>query len=121
ALVTGNELTSVSVYLLIVATAVAMGLRNAVVRKLAIPDLTTTVLTLTLTGLAADSKLAGGAGSRSGRRVLSILAMCSGALTGAMLLRRFGISITLICTSLMVAGLASYLFSSERSKNTRSP
>ena len=64
ALVTGNEVTSVSVYLLIVATAVAMGLRNAVVRKLAIPDLTTTVLTLTVTGLAPDSRLAGGAGSR---------------------------------------------------------
>src|SRR6266571_2727337 len=37
ALVTGNEMTSVSVYLLIVVTAVAMGLRNAVVRKLAHP------------------------------------------------------------------------------------
>jgi uncharacterized membrane protein YoaK (UPF0700 family) len=105
------------VYLLIVSTAVAMGLRNAVVRKLAVPDLTTTVLTLTITGLAADSRLAGGAGSRSGRRILSILAMCGGALTGAMLLRRFGISITLIATTLVVAGLASYLFSSERSKN----
>jgi len=33
----------------------AMGTRNAVVRKLAIPDLTTTVLTLTVTGIAADS------------------------------------------------------------------
>jgi uncharacterized membrane protein YoaK (UPF0700 family) len=65
ALVTGNGVTSVSVYLVIVCTAVAMGLRNAVVRKLAVPDLTTTVLTLTVTGLAADSRLAGGAGSRS--------------------------------------------------------
>src|SRR5437660_9585736 len=109
-LVTGNELTSVSVYLLIVSTAVAMGLRNAFVRKLAIPDLTTTVLTLTITGLAADSRLAGGAGSRSGRRLLSILTMCGGALTGAVLLRRFGISITLIATTLVVAGLALYLF-----------
>ena len=114
-LVTGYEVTSVSVYLLIVSTAVAMGLRNAVVRRLAIPDLTTTVLTLTVTGLAADSRLAGGAGSRGGRRILSILTMCGGALTGAMLLRRFGISITLIGTTLVVAGLASYLFSSERS------
>ena len=44
---------------MIVLTATAMGLRNAVVRKLAVPDLTTTVLTLTVTGLAADSGLAG--------------------------------------------------------------
>jgi len=32
----------------------AMGGQNATVRKLAVPDMTTTVLTLTLTGLAAD-------------------------------------------------------------------
>src|SRR5207253_4179508 len=102
ALLTANEVTAVGVYLVIVSTAVAMGLRNAVVRKLAVPDLTTTVLTLTVTGLAADSRLAGGAGSRGGRRILSILAMFGGALTGAMLLRRFGISITLIGTTLVV-------------------
>jgi uncharacterized membrane protein YoaK (UPF0700 family) len=117
ALVTGNGVRSVSAYLVIVFTAIAMGLRNAVVRKLAVPDLTTTVLTLTVTGLAADSRLAGGPGSRSGRRILSILAMWSGALMGAMLLRRFGMSMTLMSTALVVAGLASYLFSSERSKN----
>jgi hypothetical protein len=40
-------------------------------------------------------------------------------LTGATLLGRFGISITLIATTLVVAGLASYLFSAERSKNVR--
>jgi len=37
-----------------------MGTRNAAVRKLAIPDLTTTVLTLTITGIAADSSIANG-------------------------------------------------------------
>jgi hypothetical protein len=41
-------------------TALAMGFRNATTRKLGVPDLTTTVLTLTITGLAADSSLAGG-------------------------------------------------------------
>jgi hypothetical protein len=46
--------------LLIALTAVAMGLRNSVMRKLAISDLTTTVLTLTITGFAAGSSLAGG-------------------------------------------------------------
>ena len=44
-------------YAVIASTAVAMGLRNAVVRKLGVPDLTTTVLTLTITGLAADSRI----------------------------------------------------------------
>jgi hypothetical protein len=37
--------------------------------------LTTTVLTLTITGPAADSSLAGGRGGRTGRRARSILAM----------------------------------------------
>ncbi len=45
---------------LIALTAAAMGIRNATVRRLAVSDLTTTVLTLTLTGLGADSRLAGG-------------------------------------------------------------
>jgi hypothetical protein len=31
-----------------------MGVQNAVARQLAVPDLTTTVLTMTLTGIAAD-------------------------------------------------------------------
>ena len=53
--------------------AVAMGVRNATVRKLAVPDLTTTVLTMTITGLAAESRVRGrtrqriGAEDRRGR------------------------------------------------------
>src|SRR6267378_2444434 len=47
-------------YSLITLLALAMGLQNATARRLGVPDLTTTVLTLTLTGLAADSTLAGG-------------------------------------------------------------
>ncbi|TVT27472.1 DUF1275 domain-containing protein, partial [Amycolatopsis rhizosphaerae] len=55
--------------------AVALGVQNATVRRLAAPDLTTTVLTLTLTGLAADSVLAGGTGSKPHRRLGSVAAM----------------------------------------------
>jgi uncharacterized membrane protein YoaK (UPF0700 family) len=73
-------------YALVTCLALAMGLRNALVRALAIPDMTTTVLTLTLTGLAADSSLAGGDNPRWGRRVGSVAAMLSGAFTGALLL-----------------------------------
>ncbi|PTQ09786.1 hypothetical protein CLG96_11440 [Sphingomonas oleivorans] len=40
--------------------AVAMGSRNAMIRQLKVPDLTTTVLTLTVTGIAADSPFGGG-------------------------------------------------------------
>src|SRR2546426_693793 len=65
-------------YVLIVLLGLAMGMQNAVARKLAVPDLTTTVLTLTITGIVADGSLAGGAGSRAGRRLLSVLAMFGG-------------------------------------------
>jgi len=67
--------------------ALAMGVRNATVRKIAVPDLTTTVLTMTLTGLAADSKLFGGSGKGSIRRTSAVLAMLCGALAGALLLK----------------------------------
>jgi uncharacterized membrane protein YoaK (UPF0700 family) len=66
----------------------AMGIRNATVRRLAVPDLTTTVLTMTLTGLAADARVFGG-GGRNGsvRRTTAIVAMLVGAISGALMLR----------------------------------
>jgi uncharacterized membrane protein YoaK (UPF0700 family) len=117
ALIAGHEMSSASRYLLIVVTAAAMGLRNAVVRKLAVPDLTTTVLTLTITGLAADSGPAGGAAPRQRRRMLSILIMGSGALVGTMLLRPLGIWVPLMVAALVVSGFAIYLYLSEASTN----
>ena len=75
-------------YSIILLTAYAMGIRNATVRKMAIPDLTTTVLTLTITGLAADSRFAGGTSPRWRRRLLAVLMMFFGAVIGTLLLRR---------------------------------
>ena len=88
-------------YGLIVLLALAMGLQNAAARLLAIPDLTTTVLTLTLTGLAADSTLAGGNNPRAGRRLLATGAMLLGAAVGAFLVLSFGVGavLALICRS----------------------
>ena len=61
--------------------ALAMGIQNAVARKLAVPDMTTTVLTMTLTGLGADLRtvIRGGEGHAAAkatlaRRLLSIAA-----------------------------------------------
>ena len=45
-------------YVVIALLAIAMGIQNATVRRLAVPELTTTVLTMTLTGIGADSTLA---------------------------------------------------------------
>ena len=107
------ELPATSAYAVIVCTAFAMGLRNAIVRKLGVPDLTTTVLTLTVTGLAADSSLAGGSGARSGRRALSIIAMFGGALAGTLLLRGFGMRVPLAVAAVLVAISSFYLYSTS--------
>lgn len=52
---------------------------------LAVPDLTTTVLTLTLTGLSADSVLGSGKRTPPWRRIASVVAMLAGAAVGAVL------------------------------------
>jgi hypothetical protein len=52
-------------------------------RRLAVPDLTTTVLTMTLTGIAADARRS--PGRITARRVLAVGTMFAGALAGALL------------------------------------
>jgi uncharacterized membrane protein YoaK (UPF0700 family) len=85
AAVAGNAVTAGFRYGLIVVLGIAMGIQNATARKLAVPDMTTTVLTLTITGVTADSVLAGGKGSVSGRRLIAVAAMLLGGLIGAAL------------------------------------
>jgi uncharacterized membrane protein YoaK (UPF0700 family) len=92
---------SAPLFAVIILTAIAMGLRNATVRWLAIADLTTTVLTLTITGLAADSSMAGGTNPRWRRRLASILCMLAGAAAGGFMLRHS------VAMPLLVCGLAS--------------
>ena len=101
---------SIPLYLIIVFTAVAMGMRNAAVRKLGVADLTTTVLTLTITGLAADSSLARGSNPRWQRKLGSISAMLAGAAAGAILVRRsvfaalaLALATTSVCSALLLA------------------
>ena len=94
-------------YVIVLSSAQAMGLRDAVVRQLAVLNLTTTVLTLTITGLAADSSLASGRGGHTTRRALSIFAMFAGAVAGAILLRTFSLPTPLLVAALTVAGCRS--------------
>jgi uncharacterized membrane protein YoaK (UPF0700 family) len=72
-------------YGLIVALALAMGVQNAAAQKLAVPELTTTVLTKTLVGIASEGSLLGGRGAHVGRRSISVAAMLLGALAGGLL------------------------------------
>jgi uncharacterized membrane protein YoaK (UPF0700 family)/predicted GNAT family acetyltransferase len=95
-------------YVVIALLAFAMGVRNSTVRRLAIPDLTTTVLTMTLTGLAADSSLAGGANHAAARRAAAVAAMLAGAVAGAAMLLHSRAAVPLLVAALvaLVAGVA---------------
>lgn len=90
----GRSLTALLA--MIACTALAMGARNATVRQLKVPDLTTTVLTLTVTGIAADSSFAGGTNPNLWRRTLAVAAILIGALVGALLLSLGGVAIPLM-------------------------
>jgi uncharacterized membrane protein YoaK (UPF0700 family) len=89
----------------IVLTALAMGIRTAAVRKLGVADLTTTVLTLTITGLAADSSLAGGSNPRWQRRLAAAGSLFAGAVAGAMLLRH-SVALPLAVAAVVSTGCA---------------
>jgi uncharacterized membrane protein YoaK (UPF0700 family) len=92
--------------LVVALLAFAMGLQNATARRLAVPDLTTTVLTLTLTGLAADSRWAGGSNPRPLMRVAAVVFMFAGALVGATLVLRFSMAAVLGLAFLIVGATA---------------
>jgi uncharacterized membrane protein YoaK (UPF0700 family) len=94
--------------------ALALGVQNAVARKLAVPDLTTTVLTMTLTGVGADIRAVFGEEARVrgaartaartalGRRLLAVAAMVIGAAAGASLaLRVSPLSALALATALL--------------------
>jgi hypothetical protein len=85
--------------------ASAMGVQNATARRLAVPDLTTTVLTMTLTGIAADvrhSPL-----PTTTRRVLAVLTMLLGAFAGALLILNAGLAWALALASSCSASWSS--------------
>jgi uncharacterized membrane protein YoaK (UPF0700 family) len=98
--------SSVAADAVIALLAFAMGVRNATVKRIGVPDLTTTVLTMTLTGLAANSRPFGGSGEGTLRRVAAVLAMLTGALAGALLLQ---VSLFLPLAAAAILALATWL------------
>lgn len=87
--------------LIAAVAATALGIQNAAARELAVPDATTTVLTMTLTGFAADLR------NRNGpvllRRLLAVAAMLVGAAAGAVLVLRAGPVAGLVLSVVLVA------------------
>ena len=109
-------------YALIVALALAMGVQNAAAQRIAVPELTTTVLTRTLTGLASEASAVGGAGSNAGRRTVAVAAMLIGALAGGLLTLHVSIAATLALALAIgsALALAAHVLSGSTAAWTRS-
>ncbi|WP_327292231.1 YoaK family protein [Streptomyces sp. NBC_01198] len=100
---------------LIVLLALAMGAQNAVVRRLGVSDLTTTVMTGTLTAMASEGRLAGGTDAKAGSRLLSAGSLFLGALAGAALVVHAGRELPLPVAGAVLAGVAAALGTQLRS------
>jgi uncharacterized membrane protein YoaK (UPF0700 family) len=91
--------------------AFGMGLQNAIVRRLKVPDITTTVVTMAVTGLVADEH--GGGRDSIVRRLIAVLMLLAGAALGAFLVLRAGpgwalvVSAAIIAVVLAVAAVSS--------------
>jgi uncharacterized membrane protein YoaK (UPF0700 family) len=99
-------------YTVIALLAGGIGLRNSAVRRMGVPDMSTTVLTTTLTGLASHSRLAGGTNPHARLGTTSVVCMFSGALVGAVLVLHAGPTWALGIAAGIVAATAVY-FSQE--------
>jgi uncharacterized membrane protein YoaK (UPF0700 family) len=96
---------------MIALLSIGMGVQNATARALGVPELTTTVVTRTIAGIASDSRLAGGPGGWSWLRATSVASVFVGAAVGALLVHAgHGRWILLIAVVLLgfVAAVAAY-------------
>lgn len=86
-----------------------MGLQAATARFIAVKDVTTVVVTSTITGLAADSLLGSGKaraeGGGSGRRFLAVALILAGAAAGAALLH-WHLGAGLVLAGVLILGVA---------------
>jgi len=111
ALLVGGDLRAEAVkYVLIILLAIAMGLQNAVARKLAIPDLNTSVITMTLTGLAADAINIEDGQYDPRRRLLAVALLFAGAAVGGVLVHKAGIHyvLALLMVLLLICAAAAW-------------
>ena len=98
--------------ILITGLATVFGAQNAAARQFGIQELSTTVLTSTLVGIGADSRLAGGTGQREKLRYLVVFTMCGGAVVGATLSRFVVAPVIALAALSVAAGLAIFRYGS---------
>jgi uncharacterized membrane protein YoaK (UPF0700 family) len=111
AVVAGIAPNHAVVYLFTALLAVSMGVQNATVYLLGVPDLTTTVLTTTLTRLLSDLRGGKWRDVANGYRAASILCLVSGAFIGGVLVLEVDAASAL---GLSIALLAAVGFAAHR-------
>jgi uncharacterized membrane protein YoaK (UPF0700 family) len=99
---------------LIAGLAVAFGIQNSTARQFGIQELSTTVLTTTISGIGFDSRLAGGTGARGKLRYSVVIALFAGAAVGASM-TRFTVAPVIALAAVVVAVAAAILRFGPRS------
>ena len=95
--------------------AMALGVQNSLARKLAVPDLTTTVLTMTLTGIGADPSTGRRGHVTLARRLLAVAVMLAGGVLGAWLcLSVSAVAALALATGLLVIATACAVLAARR-------
>ena len=84
--------------------AVAMGVQNAVARRIAVPDLNTAVVSMSMTGLAAD--YAHSTREAVLRRASAVVSLLVGAVLGAAIVGTAGVAAAFGLILLLLAGVA---------------
>ena len=101
ALISDGRLSVLEQLVIVAVGAIALGIQNAVVRHLGVPDMTTTVLTMTLTGIGSDLRKKDLATAT--RRLIAVLAMLIGAGVGAILVLQLGITVAILAVAVLLA------------------
>ena len=108
----GAAITAVLALLL----ATAMGIQNSAARKLAVPDLTTTVLTMTLTGIGADPRAGHRGHLTLGRRLLAVATMMGGVLGAWLVLSVSAVAALAVAAGLLALTAAGAAWSARRTQ-----
>lgn len=100
--------------ILIAGLAVVFGIQNVTARQFGVQELSTTVLTSTISGLGFDSRLAGGTGEREKLRYGVVFTMCGGAVVGATLTRVTVAPVIALAAAVIAVGAAIFWFGPRR-------
>ncbi len=100
--------------ILIAGLAIVFGIQNVTARQFGVQELSTTVLTSTISGLGFDSRLAGGSGEREKLRYGVVFTMCGGAVVGATRTRVTVAPVIALAAAVIAVAAAIFWFGPRR-------